>query len=215
MDLSIGTSVFERNGQKVGELHRVVLDGKTGDVSHLVVGKGWLLPRDIVVSHDDIESAEPDMIKLRISEDELDQQPDFYEVHYVTPGPDEQVPAPYASESLLYAPIAPPLGAGWVMPYAYTVPPDDAEVDVNVPAGSVTLAEGMEVWAGNDKAGTITGVRIHPVTDHVSHIVVSHGWLFPEERIIPVSAIRTIDERGVHLAPSVDELRALPPAAGT
>lgn len=43
MDLSIGTPIYERNGQKIGELNRIVMDGKTGDVSHLVVGKGWLL----------------------------------------------------------------------------------------------------------------------------------------------------------------------------
>jgi sporulation protein YlmC with PRC-barrel domain len=213
MDLAIGTSVFGRNGHKVGELSRVVLDGRTGDISHLVVGKGWLLPRDIVVSRDDIEAAEPDMIRLRISEEELDRQPDFYEIHYVTPGPDEQVPARYAPQSMLYAPIVPPLGIGWVMPYTVALPPRDAEVDVNVPPGSVTLAEDMDVWAGDEKVGTITGVRIHPRTEHVSHIVVSHGWLFPEERIIPASAIRAVDERGIHLAPTVDQLRELPRSA--
>jgi sporulation protein YlmC with PRC-barrel domain len=215
MDLSIGTPIYERNGQKIGELNRIVMDGKTGDVSHLVVGKGWLLPRDIVVSRDDIEIAEPDRIQLRLSEQELNQQPDFYEIHYVTPDANAPVPEAYASDSLLYAPIAPPLGAGWIMPYSYSIPPSNTEIDVNVPAGSVTLADGMNVWAGDEKVGTITGVRIHPRTEHISHIVVSHGWLFPEERIIPASAIRTVDQEGVHLAPSVDELRALPPAART
>lgn len=213
MDLSIGTPIYERNGQKVGELNRIVMDGKTGDVSHLVVGKGWLLPRDIVVSRDDIEVADPDRVQLRLSEEELDRQPDFYEIHYVTPGADDPIPASYASDSLLYAPIAPPLGAGWVMPYSYYIPPSNTEVDVNVPPGSVTLADGMDVLAGDEKVGTITGVRIHPRTEHISHIVVSHGWLFPEERIIPASAIRAVDQEGVHLAQSVDELRTFPPAA--
>lgn len=212
MDLSIGTPIFGRNGQKVGELNRIVMDGKTGDVSHLVVGKGWLLPRDIVVARDDIEVAEPDRIQLSLSEEELDQQPDFYEIHYVTPGTDDPMPASYTSDSLLYTPIAPPLGAGWIMPYSYYIPPANTEVDVNVPPDSVTLADGMDVLAGDEKVGTISGVRIHPRTEHISHIVVSHGWLFPEERIIPVSAIRTVDQEGVHLAPSVDELRTLPSA---
>lgn len=212
MDLAIGTPIYGRNGLKVGELNRIIIDGNTGDMTHLVVGKGWLLPRDIVVSRDDIEVADSDQIQLRLSEEELDQQPDFYEIHYVTPGADDLLPESYPSDSLLYAPIAPPLGAGWVMPYTYYIPPSNTEIDVNVPAGSMTLAEGMDVLAGDEKVGTITGVRLHPQTEHVSHIVVSHGWLFPEERLIPASAIRTVDQEGVHLAPAVSELQTLPPA---
>ena len=94
-----GTPIYERNGQKVGELNRIVMDGKTGDVSHLVVGKGWLLPRDIVVSRDDVEVAEPDRIQLRLTEDELEQQPDFYEIHYVTPSADDPRAGPICIRS--------------------------------------------------------------------------------------------------------------------
>jgi uncharacterized protein YrrD len=215
MELSIGTPVYGRKGRQVGELSRIVVDGKTGDVSHLVVGKGWLLPRDIVVAQDDVESTAPDRIQLRLDEEELEQKPDFYEAHYVAPDPDDPLPARYGTGSMLYAPVVPPLGVGWHMPYSYSMPPANVEVDVNVPAGSITLSEGMDVWAGDDKAGTITGVRIHPRTEHVSHIVVSHGWLFPEERIIPVSAVRSVDARGVHLAPSIEELRAMRGTAGS
>jgi sporulation protein YlmC with PRC-barrel domain len=215
MELAIGTAIYGRDGDQVGELSRIVVDGKTGDVTHLVVGKGWLLPRDIVISVDDVEAAAPDHIRIRLDKDQLEQKPDFYELHYVAPGGDDPIPAPYASESLLYTPVTPSMGTGWFMPYPYPVPPADVEMDVNVPPGSVTLSDGMDVWVGDDKAGTVTGVRIHPRTDNVSHIVVSQGWLFPEERVIPISAVRSVDERGVHLALSVDDLRAIPPAVTT
>ncbi len=43
----------------------------------------------------------------------------------------------------------------------------------------------------------------------VSHLVISQGWLFPEERLAPRTAVTAVDERGVHLGASPDELRAM------
>ena len=80
---------YQRMARRTERLNKIVIDGKTGDVSHLVVGKGWLLPRDIVVSRDDVEVAEPDRIQLRLAQAATRQQPDFYEIHYVAPSADD------------------------------------------------------------------------------------------------------------------------------
>ncbi len=213
MEISTGTPVYGREGSKVGEVGRIVLDGRTQEVTHLVVSKGWLLPRDIVVSLDDVQSMAPDEVWLRLDERQLEQQPDFIEMHYVAPEEGEPVPpAGYAPGSYLYSPMAPPVGMGWYLPYGYGYlgRPSAVETERNVPEGSVTLSEGMDIWAGDEKVGTLAGVRIHPRTERISHIVISRGWLFPEERLVPHTALKTVDELGVHLRASPDELRTMP-----
>jgi uncharacterized protein YrrD len=201
MDLRAGTPVYGRKGYKIGEISHVILDGQNDAMTHLVVSKGWLLPRDIVVAKDDIEVAASDMVQLRLSEDELDAQPDFIEAHYVRSEEGQPLPAGYGTNSVLYGPMVPPLGVGWNLPYRYMYapPPESVTTEVNVPEGSVSLIEGMDVWVGDQKAGTLAGVRFHPRQNYVTHLLVSKGWLFPEEQIVPTSAIASVDERGILL----------------
>ena len=211
MEVSIGTSVYGRKGMKIGEVSHIVLDGQTQQVTHVVVSKGWLLPRDIVVSLDDIRSTSPEQLVLELDEQELEQQPDFIETHYVSPDPGDPLPSSYMHGSALYRPIVPYTGLGWYVPYrgmGTVMPPAPVETDRNVPDGSMALVEGMDVWVGDEKAGTIAGVRMHPRTERVTHIVISNGWLFPEEQLVPITGIASVDAQGVHLAPSAIGQRA-------
>ncbi len=211
MEIATGSAVYGKQGQQVGEVSHIVLDGRTKAVTHLVVSKGWLLPRDIVVSLDDVATTSPTEVRLRIDKDKLEQQPDFIEEHYVAPDPDDPLPAGYGVGSALYNPLVPASGVGWYLPYSYgyTGVSPNVEIEKNVPDGSVTLAEAMDVWAGDEKAGTVAGVRLHPRTEQVSHIVISKGWLFPEELLVPRSAVARVDERGVHLKAPAAEMRTV------
>ncbi len=211
MEIAIGTPVYGRKGEKVGEVSHIVLDGQTQQVTHMVVSKGWLLPRDIVVSLADVRSTTPEQVMLDLDERQLEQQPDFIETHYVRPEAGEPLQPSYMAGSFLYRPVVPRLGMGWHVPYTYMgtlIPPAAVETERNVPEGSMTLTEGMDVWARDEKAGTIAGVRIHPQTERVTHIVVSDGWLFPDEHLLAVNAITTVDDRGVHLAIAPRDLQA-------
>lgn len=200
MEIAAGTPVYGARGQKVGEISRIVLDGRTQELTHLVVGKGWLLPRDIVVPITAVATMDQQQVRLRLDEDQLDQQPDFIETHYVPPDPNAPLPAAYPPASALYQPVVPAMGLAWNLPSTYLPPGANVETERNVPEGSVALAEGMDVWAGEDKVGTLEGVRIHPRTEHVTHIVISKGLLFPEERLVPAAAIRNVDAQGIHLS---------------
>ncbi len=214
MEITIGAPVLSKEGTKVGEVSVVVLDGQTKAATHLVVRKGWFLPRDIVVALTDVDAVTADGVRLRLDERALEQQPDYIESHYVAPDEGGPAPASYTAQgapgSFMYSPMLPRAGMAWTLPYAYMAPPMEVETELNVPEGSVTLSEGMDVWAGDEQAGTLAGVRLHPQTEQVSHIVISQGWLFDEERLVPRAAIRAVDDRGVHLRISPDELRALP-----
>ncbi len=89
-----------------------------------------------------------------------------------------------------------------------TVPMEPVETELNEPEGSTVLSEGMDILVGDEKAGSLAGVRVHPRSRVVTHLIISQGWLFPEERVVPASGVRAVDELGIHLSASPDELRA-------
>jgi uncharacterized protein YrrD len=213
MEIAIGSSVYGKQGHKVGEVSYIVLDGQTGELTHLVVSKGWLLPRDIVVAVADVEAVRDGEVRLRLDEAQLERQPDFIEEHYVTPDAGDPLAdryaTSYATGSLLFTPTLAPFGAGWYGPRAYAGVPTNVETERNVPEGSITLSEGMDVWAGTEKVGSIAGVRVHPRTGRLSHILVSKGVLLPEELLVSQNAIASVDAAGVHLTTSPDDLRRL------
>jgi sporulation protein YlmC with PRC-barrel domain len=210
MDVTIGAHVIDQQGHKAGEVSTVVVDAHTQAVTHVVVSKGWLLPRDKVVPVEALEAVRPHELRLRLNEKQIAQLPDFYTHHYISPAEDEEMTASYAPGSYLYQPALPAVGVGWMMPY---VEPDTMQpVDVSeadVPPDSIVLSEGMDVWAENEKVGTLAGVRLDPRTEQVSHLIISHGWLFHTEQVVPRSTVRAIDDRGIHLNLTRDALRSL------
>ena len=149
-------------------------------------------------------------MRLRLDAHQIEQQPDFIEEHYVAPDAGDAVPDGYPATAVRYQPIMPRVGMTWSFPSEFLVPPPLVDATVNVPPGSVTLDEGMDVWAGDDKVGSLVGVRLHPRTEQVSHLVVSTGGLVAEEHLVPRRAIATVDAQGIHLALTPDELRRLP-----
>lgn len=57
------------------------------------------------------------------------------------------------------------------------------------------LKEGTSVFTPNgDEVGRINRFVLHPATNEVTHIVVQKGWLFPEDKVVPMSMIRTATE---------------------
>lgn len=70
---------------------------------------------------------------------------------------------------------------------------------------------GMDVYtADEEKAGTVDRVVIDPQDQEVTHFVLQQGLLFPEERVVPISMVKTTDEEGVILRESAADLEDLP-----
>lgn len=67
---------------------------------------------------------------------------------------------------------------------------------------SFGVRRGMDVLDAN-------GETVGQVKDALGDRLLSHkGWLFPDDHEIPASAIRAVDERGVHLSVTKDDLVA-------
>ena len=71
MKIEIGARVRTRHGRDVGHVHRVLVDLDDNSVTGIVVLKGHLLSRDVLVPLDFIERAVGDEVVLTLDENEL------------------------------------------------------------------------------------------------------------------------------------------------
>src|SRR5207249_2820437 len=72
--LSAGDDVFSKDGEKVGEVHRVAFDSATGKPTSLVIRKGWLFPEDREITADAIASVSDGAVTLNLNKAELESK---------------------------------------------------------------------------------------------------------------------------------------------
>jgi uncharacterized protein YrrD len=73
------------------------------------------------------------------------------------------------------------------------------------------LKDGMNVytWDG-EQVGSIDRVVINPRTKQVTHVVVRKGFLFTEDKVVPLEMVMEADNEGVMLRRDIDDLDNLP-----
>lgn len=64
--------------------------------------------------------------------------------------------------------------------------------------------------ADNQQVGQLERVVIDPRTQSVSHIVIERGFLFPDDRVIPVNLVQNADEDDIKVRLDADRLNDLP-----
>jgi uncharacterized protein YrrD len=72
--------------------------------------------------------------------------------------------------------------------------------------------EGVHVYTADDKdVGTIDRVVLEPNTNEITHVVVRKGWLFTEDKVVPIRLIDTAVADRVQLRADVEDWDDLPP----
>jgi sporulation protein YlmC with PRC-barrel domain len=70
--------------------------------------------------------------------------------------------------------------------------------------------ENMRVLSAHgDDVGQLEQVVVDPQTKEVSHIVVRKGWLFTEDKLVPLSLIDSTDEDSIRLREDAGDLNEL------
>jgi uncharacterized protein YrrD len=205
-----GTNVFTSEGQKVGEVDRVVIDPETKEVTHVVVQKGFLLTTDKVVPVSLIGAATEDRVTLREDAGDLEALPEFEVKYYVPIGEAEmhrKLEPGYVPSFYLY----PPAGVSWWnTPGGYPIPPYVVETERHVPEGTVPLREGAEVVSiDGDHVGDVEAVLTDPEEDRATHLLISQGLLLKENKLVPTTWVSTVLEDEVHLMVGSDLLKRL------
>ena len=213
MQFNENATVLTSDGEKVGEVERVVIDPCGGQVTHLIVREGVLFTEDKVVSAAWVDSTTPEEIHLTRSADELEPLPFFREVHYlpVDEAAEEDRPVGFARPLYWY----PPIGTAWWGVGGYMGYPLATqyvgETETNIPDDVVPLREGAQVITRDgESVGEVEGVFTTRDKAIVTHILLSQGLIFEDHKLVPTTWISRVGENEVHLAVSQDFLEAVP-----
>jgi len=186
-----------------------------GGATHKVVPLEW------------VASGTRDEIRLGQAPYPIDQLPSYEEKHYVmiderTFLEDEQVRNAPAPAMYWYPPLSGQMGptymdiTGYVPNPAIPVTGDEEKgmtqrIDRNIPEDTVALQENAEVVAADGKTvGKVDRVFLDPESRRATHFLISRGFLFKTEKLVPEHWIQEVDEERVHLAVDSALLEKLP-----
>ena len=204
MKIDIGVSVKTRDGDEIGKVERVVMNPDSMEVDALVVHRGALLTRDVVVPLSLVEGTGEEGVRLRIRSVELAELPDFVERHYAAMVPGQPVVSPYTPGSVLF-PLAPIHGAPGV-----PAPYDLARPEWQEPMQDVDISEGTEVRAVDGPVGLVDEVLTDPATNRTTAIVVRRGSGSGEEVTIPVEFLAEVADDHIKLSLTTQQVDELP-----
>ena len=207
-----GVDVYSSDDEKVGTLHRVVMDPKSKEVTHIVVEKGLLFTEDKVVPMDLVGSVTEDRVSLQGSKEHLDELPDYEETHYVPPDATAEEGGVTSDAVYWYPPVD--WSAAGFGRYPVAFYPQSLYVqktEKNIPEGMIALAQGAKVTAEDgEQVGTIETLITDPKDDRVTHVVISSGLLLKERKIVPAYWIDTVSDEEVRLSVESRLLERLP-----
>jgi nucleotide-binding universal stress UspA family protein/sporulation protein YlmC with PRC-barrel domain len=186
--ISLGAPVHTQDGQRAGQVHRVVVDLHQRAVVNLVVIHGHgLLARDVLVPIDDVDRVEDGGVILRLTAQQLDGLPDFAYHEFTTPPP---------TWTLLGA-----WGSGPTMvPVRQRERLGPAQVDVRLDT---------RVMALDGEIGTVDRIELEPDTGRLDALWVRAGRVFPHDIRIPAEWVRPgADEGGLEVAGSRADIEA-------
>jgi uncharacterized protein YrrD len=210
MQFKDGADVISADGEKIGEVNRVVVDPGDGSVTHIVVRKGFFFAEDRVIPIEMISRSEDDEIHLNIHEDRMEELPEFLEINFIPLGEEQggiHSTRPGTATEMYWYPMAgsaPLLGGGgfWGMGpqmtgYYY---PQQVEREQNIPEGSVALEEGAKVITRDgENVGDVSRIITESEANQVTHLVITKGLLNREKKLIPANWISRVKEDTIQL----------------
>lgn len=179
MRVQLDANVRTSDGQRAGNVKRVVFDPKRNEVTAYVVGTGGLLGHDVIVSPDVLErGATGEDIVIDMTKDELSGLERYDEGGYA-PAPNGWL----APSTYTY-----PAGS-YLFPLDPAIPPPAADVGERRPRRPA-ITEGMKV---KDASGAVIGavreVRVDDMTGELRSIVVrDDGPLARDEDAMEIPA---------------------------
>jgi uncharacterized protein YrrD len=206
MHFKENAEVVTSEGNKVGQVDRVVIDPGSKKLTHLVVKKGLLFTEDKVIPLDLVETATEDRIVLKEGPRDPDDFPDFEETHFI-PVKETESFETRGKEGLSalawYYPF--PGGAWWHTRMGaypgYAKPPYVRRTELNIPEGTVPLEEGAKVVGKEgEHVGDIERVYVDDEEQRVTHLLISKGLISKSQKLIPSMWVESVREDEVRLS---------------
>ncbi len=166
-----------------GRSKYVLIDPVVDHVTNLIVKEDADPNTEYIVPVDFVTETIADTIRLSCSKAELEKMDPFIETKFIK----EQVPERYSR----YGYGGYGMGSLYYMPYTT---PDVTVYEVEeiqqIPPGELSVHRGTHVEATDGYVGKVDEFVVHPVTGHITHLVMREGHLWGQKDvIIPLSAL--------------------------
>jgi len=213
-----GMPIFTSEGKQVGHVTNLVLTPITNKVTHLVVGRGFLLTEEKVMPESWISHNDGDKLILNTNQTEFASLPNFTEHEYVQASAGMLETAGTHDELVTNGPVYPSLyylGVPGFVPATGALAALNGPVYIshetkNIPENARVLDVGGRVLAHD---GLPVGHLEQVITDdlgRITHFVLSAGLLFKTRKLVPAHWIDHVENKVTHLAVASDTLLALP-----
>ncbi|MNS30875.1 PRC-barrel domain protein [compost metagenome] len=189
----IGANVHTRDDRDAGRVWRVAFDPNAGKVTHIIIHKGFLTGRNVVVPMANVDHVEDDHIHLNIGTSELHALPDFQETDFLPPEEGWEYPLAYPPGGVVW-----PMSLTWAGASTYPVL-SNAVVKENIPEQDVTIDAGTHVECVDGHCGRIDRVIVNDDTQDVVGFVIRKGMIFTRDIEATMDWVDHVDDRGVHL----------------
>jgi uncharacterized protein YrrD len=209
MQFKEGVDVISADGEKVGEVERVVIDPKDGSVTHVVVRKGFLLPRDTVLPIDMISRTSDEAVRLHVNADRIENLPEYIETEFIPLDNDYGLEYGYQPGAARHSYWYPGVGAAplmWRGGYWGTYPspavyPYRVVEEKNIPEGTIALKEGAKVIGKDgEHVGDVENILVDREKEQVTHMVITKGVFDRDKKLIPAGWINRIKDDAVELS---------------
>ncbi len=200
---NIGAKVYCRDGQ-CGRLAKVVVDPKTKRITDLIVEKGFLLKEDRVIPVSVVESTNDEAIQLSIESKELPKFPKYREVELEEPAPDWKMREPYQLEDVVH----------WAAVYGDVpvleslAPKVRVRIHEGISGGATVIARDTPIFTVDGMVARVHHVITDPESGEIRYIIARRGIL-PYRVVIPATLIEGVDEEGVSLNATLEDLKKL------
>jgi sporulation protein YlmC with PRC-barrel domain len=193
MDIPVDADVY-CNNRVCGRCTHIVLNPVTEQVTHVVVQEKRLPQAERLVPIDHVIETNPQLIRLRCSEDELANMEEFAQTQFI--------PSTIPSYT----------GMSYTMwPYAIHEPIIVPVRHEHIPPGELAVRRGAWVEAADGHVGQVDEFLVDPASGHITHLVLCEGHLWGQKDVtIPVSQIDHIEEDTVYLKLDKQRIEALP-----
>ncbi len=213
-DLKAGVDVVSRDGQKLGQLNRMVL--RRGDLSltHIVVDIGFLrsghhlwegglgLEYDRVVPVDQIHAVSDERVELKLTGAEFKDMPEYTSEQFEAPQdltPNEFDLPDVVNRLENFAALINSTSNTWIYE------------KLNKPVDAVDIKEGTPVWRRepHENLGDVKRLLLDPADGALRAFVVRRGLIFKHDVILPKRYIAELYDDLVHIDITDEELTQL------
>jgi sporulation protein YlmC with PRC-barrel domain len=190
MDLPVDVDVYCVK-VRCGRSTNIVLNPVNDKVTHIVVRENAFPQIERLVPIELIVESSPTEIRLRCTQEELENMDAFVETDFLR---SDEVDLDPSYEDMY--------GGGPHLIWPYVIPERQfiAVDHENIPLDEIAIRRGTEVYATDGRVGKVDEFLVDPANERVTHIILRRGHLWSQRDVtIPLSQIESIKEDAVHL----------------